>query len=101
MNIGDKLRYFRESKGYSIYKLHGETNVSQNHISSIESNKCQPSIEILNRLLAPLGITLAEFFNDSDASYLTENERVLIENYRTMTDEKSVALLELSYLLKK
>lgn len=101
MTLGQKLRYYREAKGYSIYKLHGETDVSQNHISGIENDKRQPTIELLKRLLTPLGITLSEFFNEGEASYLTENERQLVENYRTMADEKSAVLLELSNLLKK
>ncbi len=100
MNIGERLKHYREAKGFTIYRLHGETDVSQNHISAIETGKRQPTIELLSRLLAPMGITLAEFFNEGEASYLTDNERLLVENYRTLPNEKSAALLELSRLLQ-
>jgi hypothetical protein len=43
-----------------------------------------------------------EIFNDDEeCSYLTEDERRLIENYRMMSDEKSAALLNMSDVLNK
>ena len=39
MNVGNKLRFIRETKKISIYKLSKDTGISQNHISSIELGK--------------------------------------------------------------
>ena len=33
MNVGNKLRFIRETKKISIYKLSKDTGISQNHIS--------------------------------------------------------------------
>ncbi len=102
MEIGEKIKHYRTSKGFSIYQLSKDTDISANHISGIEHGKRQPSIEIIKRLITPLGITLAELFNDdTDAVFLSEQERVLVENYRTLPDEKAAALFELSQLLNK
>ena len=102
MDIGTKLRSVRKGKGYSIYRLAKETGISQNHISGIELGKRQPTIEMLNRLLAPLDLTLVELFNDnSDAMFPSAEERQLIENYRHLPKDKATALLSLSELLKK
>ncbi len=69
MNLGERLKYFRKAKDLSVYKLSQKTNVSQGHISDLENGINQPTIETLNRLLTPLGITLSEFFNeDGDIS---------------------------------
>lgn len=101
MEIGKKLRSIREAHGITIYKLSKETDISQNHIGGIELGKRQPTIETLERLLAPLGVTLAEFFNEnSEILYPTQEERALIENFRCLSDEKSAALLNMSKLLK-
>lgn len=100
MDIGERLKYYRTCKEFSIYRLHLETGISQNHISGIESNKRQPTIDTLSRLLSPLGITLSEFFNESDASFLSEDEKELVANFRTIPKEKSDILLELSRALK-
>lgn len=101
MNIGERLRFIRESKGITIYRLSKETGVSQNHISGIELGKRQPTIDMLIRLTTPLGITLAELFNDSDdVVFLSEKEKELIVNYRCLPNEKASTLLKLSKLLR-
>ncbi len=101
MTIGERLRKLRTAKGLTIYKLSKETDISQNHISAIELNKRQPTIDTLSRLVVPLGISLAELFNeDTEASYLTKSERDLIENYRELPEEKAQILLNLSDMLK-
>ncbi len=101
MEVGKRLRTIRESKKISIYRLSKDTGISQNHISGIELGKRQPTIDTLTRLITPLGITLAELFNEnSEAVFLTGNERTLLENYRSLPDDKAFALLNLSELLK-
>lgn len=100
MKIGTRLRQYRQAKEISIYKLSKETDVSQNHISAIENDIRQPTIEMLERLITPMGITLAEFFNDNEnASFLTSDERNLIENYRFMSKENSDLIQKLSKAL--
>lgn len=101
MNIGERLKFLRKSKNITIYKLSKETGISQNHISGVENGKRQPTIETLKRLSAPLGITLAELFNeDGETAILTKNERTLLENYRVLPNDKAEALLQLSNMLK-
>ena len=101
MNIGDRLRSIRKNKKISIYQISKETGISQNHISSVELGKRQPTIDTLARLAKPLGITLAELFNeDNTVSVLTDKERILLENYRTLPDDKAEALLIISNALK-
>lgn len=102
MKIGARLKKYRLAKGYTIYKLSKETDISQNHISAIENDKRQPTIDTLERLVAPMGISLAELFNINESvSFLTENERRLVENYRSMPDESAELLLGLSDVLSK
>lgn len=102
MDIGKRLRYIRQSKNISIYKLSEETGISQNHISGIELGKRQPTVDTLKRLVAPLGITLAELFNENEnISILSNNECELVENYRILPNEKADILLKLSDILKE
>lgn len=102
MKIGARLKKYRLAKGYTIYKLSKETDISQNHISAIENDKRQPTIDTLERLVAPMGLSLAELFNINESvSFLTDNERRLVENYRYMPDENAKLLLGLSDVLSK
>lgn len=102
MKIGERLRHYRTSKGFTIYRLSKETDISQNHISAIENDKRQPTIDTLERLISPLGITLAELFNqNTDISFLNEKERQLVENYRSMPADNAELILTLSKKLSK
>ena len=102
MEVGKKLRKLRENKNMSMYRLTQMTGVSGHHIKGIEEGTRQPTIDTLNRLATALGSSLAEIFNDDlNCTYLSDKERQLIENYRTMTDEKADALLSLSSVLNK
>ena len=83
MEVGKKLHKLREDKKMSMYRLTQLTGVSGHHIKGIEEGTRQPTIETLNRLAVALGSSLAEMFNDdTECTYLTENERHLIENFR-------------------
>lgn len=91
----------RNAKKFSRYRLTQLTGISGHHIKGIEEGTRQPTIETLKKMIEPLGITLAELFNEGEASYLSEKERQLIENFRTLSAEKGDALLSMSETLKK
>ena len=102
MEVGKKLQKLREEKKMSMYRLTQITGVSGHHIKGIENGTRQPTIETLNRLVSALGSSLSEIFNDdTECTYLNERERSLVENFRTLSEEKADALLNLSDVLKK
>lgn len=102
MDIGKRIREIRTEKGFSMYRITQLTGISGHHIKGIEDGTRQPTIETLQKLLAPLGVSMAELFNDGgEAFYLTDKEKELMENFRTLDEEKADALLLLSNALKK
>ena len=70
MEYGTRLREIRKAKGFSMYKLHKESGLSQGHISDLEKCINQPTIETLQKLLTPMGVTLAEFFNERSSLFI-------------------------------
>lgn len=102
MNIGERILTIRKSKNISIYRISLETGISQNHIRDIEQSRRNPSVETLSRLIIPLGITLSELFNENEhSSFLSKDERQLVENYRTLPEKKAALLLEMSVALNE
>lgn len=101
MDIGKRIRELRTEKGFSMYRITQLTGISGHHIKGIEDGTRQPTIETLQKLLAPLGVSMAELFNDGEAFYLTDKEKKLMENFRALDEEKADALLLLSNALKK
>ena len=60
MDIGKRLFEIRTAKGMTRYRLTQITGVSGHHIKGIETGTRQPTIDTLQKLVEPLGITLAE-----------------------------------------
>ena len=102
MDIGKRMTELRSAKGLTRYRLTQITGVSGHHIKGIEEGTRQPTIDTLQRLVEALGLTLAEFFNETqDAVYLSADERTLLENFRTISRENATVLLSVSEALKK
>ena len=102
MEIGKRIHDIRTEKGFTMYRLTQITGISGHHIKGIEEGTRQPTIETLQKLLVPLGLTLAELFSeDKKAVYLSDNEQALLENYRKLDEEKANALLRISEVLNK
>lgn len=71
-------------------------------ISELEAGKNLPTIETLQRLLTPMGISLAEFFNkDECVSYLNDTEKELVAAFRAMPDDSAELYLQLGKKLNR
>lgn len=101
MEYGKRIKALREAKKISIYRLSQDSGISQGHISDLENGINQPTIETLKRLLAPLGCSLSEFFNEGEVSVLSEKEKELVASFRTMPDEKAELFLKLGRILNQ
>ena len=101
MEYGKRIKALREAKKISIYRLSQDSGISQGHISDLENGINQLTIETLKRILAPLGCSLSEFFNEGEISVLSEKEKELVASFRTMPDEKAELFLELGRILNQ
>ena len=100
MLLNEKLRNLRKRKNISVYKLSNLTDISANYIHAVERGDNQPSIYILERILACLDYNLAEFFSeDSEIMYPSDFERKLIETVRFIDGDKSRLILELAKVI--
>lgn len=101
MDIGKRICEIRTAKGLTRYRLTQITGISGHHIKGIEEGTRQPTIDTLQKLLVPLGISIAELFSEeSGATYLTDKERILIENFRALDSEQADAVLTLIRVMK-
>lgn len=63
MDIGKRISFFRESKGYSVNKLATLSGISQSYLRDVELGKKNPTVEIISCLCASLDISLKDFFD--------------------------------------
>lgn len=79
INIGERIAYFRTSKGYSVNHLANKAGISQSYLREIEMGRySNPSVDVLDVLCTTLGISLKEFF-DTDADLHNINDSLLKE----------------------
>jgi transcriptional regulator with XRE-family HTH domain len=64
MQIGAKIKSLRLQKGLTQEELGERTNLTKGYISQLERDLNSPSIETLFAILAVLGTTPKEFFDD-------------------------------------
>lgn len=102
MDLASRFRKLRTDKDFSVYKLAKISEVSENYIRAIEKGDSQPSVQIIEKLLSSMGTTLSEFFNESgEVLYPTPLELELVQNVRTLSEEKAAAVLQVAKLMNE
>jgi transcriptional regulator with XRE-family HTH domain len=64
IRIGAKLRHARIVKGMKLSEVAEGVSVSESFISKLENDKVQPSLAVLHRMVAFLGVNVSSLFGD-------------------------------------
>ncbi len=62
MNVGERIKHFREQKNITVNKLANLAGVSQSYLREIELGNKQPTVEYLEYICWALNISLKDFF---------------------------------------
>ena len=97
MDIIERIRELRDARGWSTNQLALEAELTQSTVSTVlTKTNSLPSLETLIRLCNAFGITLAQFFMEEEQSELVSaQEKILIEEYRKLSEKKKKAVLAL------
>ena len=68
MNVGERIKFFRQSKNLTVNKLANMAGISQSYLRDIELGNKQPTVEYLSYVCDALGITLEHFFADEKSN---------------------------------
>jgi transcriptional regulator with XRE-family HTH domain len=99
MEILDRIKQLRDSRGWSNYRLAKEAKISEGSLNNLFRLNNQPTIPTLEAICAGFDITLSQFFADSDdAVVLNTEQKEMLDMWNTLTKDQKTALLE---LLKK
>ncbi len=95
MDILERILQLREEKGWTEYKLSMESGIPQSTISSWFRKNVQPSVQSLQAICDACGITMAQFFAQSDATcaYLTTSQSELLSLFAALTNAQQEALI--------
>ena len=78
MNIGERIKHFRELSGMSGKKLAEKVGLDSSQIYKIESNVSKPSLESLEKICNELNIPLSEFFSEEKSEMPLHIQRLLL-----------------------
>ncbi len=87
MNVGERIRYFRQKQGLTVNGLAYLAGVSQSHLRDIELGNKQPTIEYLSYICDALKITLEQFFTNE------ETQDKLLSIIKNLNDEQKNTLI--------
>lgn len=68
MNVGERIKYFREERNITVNKLANLAGISQSYLREIELGNKQPTVEYLEYICWALNISLRDFFSVDDTS---------------------------------
>ncbi|WP_026669741.1 helix-turn-helix domain-containing protein [Butyrivibrio sp. AE3006] len=90
-----RITELRESRGLSVYKLAKLSGVPQTTIVTWYSHNRYPGLDKIELMCDVFGITLAEFFSDSEQlekGQITEELADLNSKYLVLTDSQKKAV---------
>ncbi len=73
--VGSSLREIRRSQGHSLDTLAAASGVSRAMLGQIETGKSVPTITVLWKVAAALGVPVAQLITDPEASLFTVTRR--------------------------
>ena len=96
-NIGTRLKQIRKLINKSQKELADELSLTKQAISNIETEKCLPSISLLDKLLVKYNINInyvisgvGEAFNSNSNSY-KEIRKTLMKEVEKFLDERGIS----------
>ncbi len=94
IQISNKIKEKRKSKGITVQELADKAEVSKGLISQIENNRTVPSLLVLVNIIRALNLDMNEFFNDINQH--KQSARVVIkkkDEYQAFEKENAKGFL--------
>lgn len=89
MEIGNRIRELRQKVGLSGRALAIKVGLDPSQINKIEHNINKPSLDALEKICTALGITLSEFFSDTqEQEPLPPEVRQICEKVKRLPPDK-------------
>jgi transcriptional regulator with XRE-family HTH domain len=108
MKFKEKLVYLRKQKNWSQQELGDQVGVQVTHISRLENEKSQPSVELLRKIAQAFGVTM-DYLVDEESDEVTPvsiknkslaNRLELLEQLETEDQQTIINVID-SMLTKK
>ncbi len=92
MDVHQKLRQLMAEHGWTEYKLSKACGLSESTIANIFRRGTMPNITTLEAICKGFGISLSQFFSESEMVELTPELKELFDNWILLTTEQKSAV---------
>lgn len=90
-----KIERERLARGWSEYALVENSGLTQSTISTWRRRNLQPNVASIEKICNGLGITLAQFFNDSEPVHLTPDQKRILELLGKLSPKQRSTVFEM------
>ena len=83
------------ARGWTEYMLAENSGLAQSTISTWRRRNLQPNVASIEKICGGLGITLSQFFSNSEQDDLTEEQRSILELWGKLSPGQRSAVAEM------
>ena len=98
IDVGSRIQYFRNLKGFSINKLANLAGISQSYLRDVELGNKHPTVDIIAQLCWALEVSLKDFF-DIEGTNIFQNDTLTEQLFKLSPDQRSALSAFLSTLV--
>ncbi len=95
MDTNERLRQLLIQRGWTEYRLAKKCGLNQSTIANIFRRNTVPSIATLESICKAFGITLSQFFADSEMVELTPELKSIFDSWVNLTPSQKKAVAEM------
>ena len=95
MDTHERLRQLLRERGWSEYRLAKNCGLSESTLANIFRRNTVPSIATLETICKGFGITMSQFFADTDMVELTPDMKELFDCWICLTPTQKSAVIQI------
>ena len=94
MDVNNRIKELADARGWTEYRLAKESDLSSSTIANIFHRNSIPSIPTLEAICKGLGVTLSQFFAETNLVELDAEQQKVFSNWRFLTNNQKFVVSE-------
>ena len=102
MNVSERLKYYMERRGMTIYALAKASGLPWQTVKNLVNQMNNPTVATVEMLCRGLGITMSQFFSDEEEMIaLTAEQKELLEQWNVITEDEKKVFVDLLNIMTR
>ena len=101
MDVKERLHQLMDERGWTIYKVAKEASIPWSTVRNMFKRNTEPSIGTLEAICKGMGMTLPQFFDVENQMGLSEEQRLLINQWNKLNEHDKSLIVELIKTLNR